>query len=68
MSEFDDYLPAVVSRVRHRPNTAPDPAPGADGKHPPGTLLSNFAEATRLYGKPVSAFSHDRWHPYGTGH
>jgi hypothetical protein len=31
----------------------PDPHPGPDGRHPPGTILANYSEAVRLYGKPV---------------
>jgi hypothetical protein len=33
----------------------PDPPPGADGRHPPGTILANYGEAVRLYGKPMEA-------------
>jgi hypothetical protein len=32
---------------------SPDPAPGPNGVHQPGTILSNFSEATKLYGKPL---------------
>ena len=29
-----------------------DPPPGPDGKHPPGTILSDYVGAVRLYGRP----------------
>ena len=32
----------------------PDAPPGPDGKHPPRTIISNYDEAVRLYGKPLS--------------
>jgi len=37
-----------------RPARPADPPPGPDGKHPPGTILSNYDEAVSLYGKPYS--------------
>ncbi len=46
-------LPPPEPRVR-RP-IPPDPAPDPKtGKHPPGTILSNFDEAFRIYGRPVN--------------
>lgn len=57
-------------RVERRP-FPPDPAPVNDpaspfhGKHEPGTILSNFDAAVRLYGRPVGAFEDGRTKPYG---
>jgi hypothetical protein len=30
-----------------------DPPPGPDGRHPPGTILTNYEAAVRLYGVPI---------------
>jgi hypothetical protein len=40
----------TISRQAPPPDPAPDPV---TGRHPPGTILTNFDEATRLYGKPL---------------
>lgn len=48
------------------PRDTPQVEIGADGKHAPGTILSNYSEALRLYGRPVGAFEPDRSKPYNT--
>ena len=42
------------------------PIDPATGKHPAGTILSNFDEAFRLYGRPIGVFEEGREHPYDT--
>lgn len=37
------------------------------GKHPPGTILANYDEAVRLYGRPLCAFEDGRERPYNSG-
>ncbi len=32
----------------------PDPPPGPDGKHRPGTILANYETAFKIYGRPVN--------------
>lgn len=44
----------------------PDPAPGADGKHPAGTILANYDAALKQYGRPVGPFDEGRVKPYGS--
>lgn len=34
--------------------------PDATGKHPPGTILSNYDEAVRIYGRPIGVFEDGR--------
>jgi hypothetical protein len=53
-------------RASAQPRPA-DPAPGPDGKHPPGTILSNYAEAVKIYGRPIGVFEEGRTRPYDTG-
>ena len=46
LAERDDRICA--------PPRTPDPAPDPiTGKHPPGTILSNYDEAVRIYGRPI---------------
>jgi len=47
------------SRPVRRP-VPPDPAPGPDGKHPPGTILSNYDDAVKRYGRPIGRFEPGR--------
>lgn len=67
---LDHYrqLPPPERTIR-RP-VLPDPAPDPKtGKHPPGTILANFDEAFRLYGRPVGdlASTHELTPPPYTG-
>jgi hypothetical protein len=53
---YDDGRTAtLVVPLRHGRfiPTDPDPKPGPNGVHPVGTILSNYDEAFRLYGKPL---------------
>jgi hypothetical protein len=47
-------------------NVPPDPPPSPNGVHPPGTILTNYNEAFRLYGRPVGAFEEGRHRVYGS--
>lgn len=52
-------LPPPEPRVRRA--IPPDPTPDQKtGKHPPGTILSNFDEAFRIYGRPVGDLPAER--------
>ena len=60
-----------LERLRAVPDPAPriattkpvDPPPGPDGKHPPGTILTNFGAAAALYGRPIGRFESNREKP-----
>lgn len=56
-------LPPARPVVR-RPMPPSDPAPGPDGKHASGTILANYDEAFRIYGRPMGDESPRKdWHP-----
>jgi hypothetical protein len=58
--------PPLIPRKQIEGFVSPDPPPGPNGVHPPGTILSNFTEATRLYGRPIGAFEAGRHRVYGS--
>ncbi len=61
LRERDDF-------ERQFPSKGAKPPPEPDGKHPPGTTLSNYDEAFRLYGRPIGAFEDGRERVYGARH
>ncbi len=55
--------PGVYERAEPGANLKPD---AETGRHPPGTILSNYDEAVRLYGRPIGAFDDGRCNPYSS--
>jgi hypothetical protein len=47
-----------------RPERPADAPPPEGGQHPPGTILANYGEALKLYGRPIGAFEDGRVRPY----
>jgi hypothetical protein len=66
--KIDRYLQFGPSESTSRNDPGPDPEPAADGKHPIGTILANFTDATKRYGRPIGAFEDGRRKPYGADH
>jgi hypothetical protein len=75
-------VPEIMNEMRERMtnpgdrrnvlNLPADAPAGADGRHPSGTILTNYSEAYRLYGRPVGRFEkagdkYNKWGPPDRG-
>jgi hypothetical protein len=50
-------------RARIATEKPADPLPGPDGRHPPGTILSDYKAAVAIYGRPIGRFEPGREKP-----
>jgi hypothetical protein len=51
-------IPSPLPRIATQ--KAADPLPGPDGRHQPGTILSDYGAAVAIYGRPIGRFEPGR--------